>query len=133
MLKMPASCAPLSCMPSGAWPTSCIAVITCMETPVAPIGWPLAFSPPDGLTGSLPSFCVQPSRIARAPCPRDGEAVVGFDERQIGKFCAGLLQRALPGHRAALELQDVALGHRQEILRMRGGANVDGLAHGLRG
>ena len=63
----------------------------------------------------------------------DGEAVVGFDKGEIGKRDAGLLQRALPGHRAALELQDVALGHRQEILRMRGGAEIDRLAHGLGG
>src|SRR5256886_16915957 len=40
-----------------------------METPVAPIGWPFAFNPPEGLIGSLPSFCVQPSLMARAPCP----------------------------------------------------------------
>src|SRR3982074_3494065 len=46
-----------------------MAVITCMETAVAPIGGPVAFNPPDGLIGSLPSFWVQPSLIARAPCP----------------------------------------------------------------
>src|SRR6185437_7901730 len=63
----------------------------------------------------------------------DGEAVMGFDKAEIGERNARLLQRALPGHRAALELQDVALAHRQEILRMRGGADVDRLAHGLRG
>src|ERR1700731_1569359 len=40
-----------------------------METPGAPIGCPLALSPPEGLIGSLPSFWVQPSLIARAPCP----------------------------------------------------------------
>src|SRR5258705_4897167 len=40
-----------------------------METPVAPIGWLFHFYPPEGLTGSLPSFCVQPSLFARAPCP----------------------------------------------------------------
>src|SRR5271166_6717191 len=97
MLKMPPSLGPVSCIPSGAFPTSCIAVITCMETPVAPIGWPLAFNPPEGLTGSLPSFCVQPSLMARAPCPRrqphslifdqlgDGEAVMGLDKGEIGK------------------------------------------------
>ena len=79
-----------------AWPVNCIAVITCIDTPVAPIGWPFAFSPPEGLTGSLPSFAVQPSSTARAPCPArrqahrlvfqqlgDGEAVVRFDEGQV--------------------------------------------------
>src|SRR4051794_32088653 len=28
---------------------SCMAARACIETPVAPIGWPLAFSPPEGL------------------------------------------------------------------------------------
>ena len=42
----------------------------CMDTPVAPIGWPLDLRPPEGLTGSLPSFRVQPSRAALAPWPR---------------------------------------------------------------
>src|SRR3546814_2539735 len=41
-----------------------------METPVAPTGWPLALRPPEGLTGSRPSFSVQPSATARAPWPR---------------------------------------------------------------
>src|SRR4051794_39136005 len=68
-LKMPASLASLICMPSGAWPSNCIALSTCIETPVAPIGWPLAFNPPEGLIGNLPSFAVQPSLMARAPCP----------------------------------------------------------------
>ncbi|OIQ69947.1 hypothetical protein GALL_484450 [mine drainage metagenome] len=36
---------------------------------MAPIGCPLAFNPPEGLIGSLPSFRVQPSLMARAPCP----------------------------------------------------------------
>ena len=69
MLNTPPSVGLLSCMPSGAWPSSCIAVSTCIETPVAPIGWPFALSPPETLTGSLPSFWVQPSLMARAPCP----------------------------------------------------------------
>ena len=40
-----------------------------MLTPVAPTGWPLAFSPPETLTGSLPSRSTQPSWIARSPSP----------------------------------------------------------------
>src|SRR5229473_4068154 len=40
-----------------------------METPVAPIGWPFAFRPPERFIGSLPSFWVQPSLMARAPWP----------------------------------------------------------------
>src|SRR5690625_6657256 len=39
-----------------------------------------------------------------------------------------IFQRALPRNGAAFELQDVALGHRQEILRMRSGADVHRLA-----
>ena len=50
----------------------------CIDTPVAPIGWPLAFRPPDGLTGSLPSFCVQPSLIARAPCPSGTSPIASY-------------------------------------------------------
>src|SRR6202011_5312936 len=46
----------------------------------------------------------------------DGEAVMGFDKGQIREIYAGRLQRALPGYRAALELQNVAFRHRQEIL-----------------
>src|SRR3954463_8260486 len=49
-----------------------------METPVAPIGWPFAFNPPDGFTGSLPSFWVQPSLIARAPCPRGVSPIASY-------------------------------------------------------
>ena len=57
---------------------SCMAVSTCIETPVAPIGWPLDFRPPDGLTGSRPSFA-RPAlqrpraalrRAAPGPSPR---------------------------------------------------------------
>jgi hypothetical protein len=87
-----------------------------METPVAPIGWPLLFRPPDGFTGSLPFFSVQPSLMARALAlggqPHglvfdqfgDGEAVVGLDERKIVKRHAGLIQRLTPDLSAALEL-----------------------------
>ena len=95
---------------SPALPVSCIAVMACIDTPVAPIGWPLAFSPPDGLIGSLPSFW-RPAfgDDARAlPFGRqahrlvfdqfgDGEAVMGFGKGQVGERDAGLLQRALPG------------------------------------
>ena len=82
---------------------SCIAVSACIETPVAPIGWPLALRPPDGLTGSLPSFCVQPSLMAARALPfgrqahrlvfdqlGDGEAVVRLDEGEIVERDAGL-------------------------------------------
>src|SRR6516165_1290420 len=64
----PASEAPGTWMPP-ALPVTCIAASTCIDTPVAPIGCPFDLSPPDGLTGNLPTFSVQPSRIARAPSP----------------------------------------------------------------
>ena len=37
-------------------PINCIAAMTCIDTPVAPIGWPFDFNPPEGFTGSRPSF-----------------------------------------------------------------------------
>src|SRR6266545_532878 len=77
MLKMPASLAFRTWM-SPAVPVSCMPHSACIDTPVAPIGWPLAFRPPDGLTGSLPSFWVQPSRIARAPCPRGVRPIASY-------------------------------------------------------
>ena len=133
-------------MPAGAWPVSCIAVIACIDTPVAPIGWPLAFSPPEGFTGSRPSFAVQPSSTARAPWPAggqahrlvfqqfgDGEAVMRFDEGQVLQFDVRCGQRALPGFGRALEAGDVALADRQEIVHLHGGAEAHRLAHGARG
>src|ERR1043165_6677600 len=107
MLNRPASLASLICM-SPAVPVSCMAHSACIDTPVAPIGWPLALSPPDGLIGSLPSLCVQPSAMARAPAFADeahrlvldqlgdGEAVVHLGEGQIAEPDAGARERALP-------------------------------------
>src|SRR4029077_3782143 len=106
MLNTPPTLALLSCRPPGAVPESCMAVITCMLTPVAPTGWPLALSPPETLTGSLPSRSTQPFVTARAldpalvdrPLPLAGvgeahrlvldqlgrgEAVVAFDEGEV--------------------------------------------------
>ena len=106
-----------------------------MDTPVAPIGCPLALSPPDGLTGRRPSRSVQPSLTARAPSPGagqahglvfdqlgDGEAIVRLDEGQIVEPDAGLPERPPPRLRATLERHDVALRHRQEVLHVRRGA-----------
>ena len=111
-----------------------------METPVAPIGWPFAFNPPDGLTGSLPSFWVQPSLMARAPCPRGVRPIASYSissatvkqswvstKERSDNLYAGRLQRPRPGDGAAFELQDVAFGHRQEILRVGGGAEFTAL------
>jgi len=49
-----------NCM-SPASPLSCMAAMTCCETPVAPIGWPRDFKPPEGLTGKAPSKRLMPS------------------------------------------------------------------------
>src|SRR3981189_1083599 len=53
MLKMPPRLALPTCI-SPAVPVSCMAVTACMDTPVAPIGWALALSPPAGWTGQRP-------------------------------------------------------------------------------
>src|ERR1700758_2944368 len=106
-----------SCM-SPAVPVSCIAAITCCDTPVAPIGCPRDFRPPDGLTGSLPSR----PRLAmgdrarawpvRAQAHRlvfqqfgDREAVVRLDEVEVRQRDAGGVQALLPRERGALELR----------------------------
>src|SRR5258705_6149183 len=65
MLKTPARQAPGTWIPPAV-PVTCIAASTCIDTPVAPTGWPFDLSPPEGLTGNLPSFSVQPARMARA-------------------------------------------------------------------
>ena len=80
--------------------------------------------------------------MARAPWPSgvephrlvfdqfgDGEAVMRLDEGEVVERDAGLGERPPPGFGAALELQDVALRHRQEILHVRGGAEGDGPPH----
>ena len=63
----------------------------------------------------------------------DGEAIVRLDEREIGERDAGARQRALPGLRAAFELEHVALRHRQEILHVLGRAERHRLAELERG
>ena len=63
---------------------------------MAPIGWPLALRPPDGLTGSLPSFCGPAFLDGGRALPfggqahrlvldqlGDGEAVVRLDEGEV--------------------------------------------------
>src|ERR1700692_1317085 len=98
---MPPRRASFTCMPPAA-PVSCIAASACMETPVAPIGCPLALRPPDGLTGRRPALR---DRAAALSCRnqahglvfdqlRNGEAVVGLDEREIGEREAGAVERA---------------------------------------
>src|SRR5258708_17452154 len=64
---------------------------------------------------------------------RDREAVVGFDEREVGELDAGAPEPARPWLAPAPEFQNVALRHRQEILHMAQGAEDHGLVHRKRG
>src|SRR6185437_14882652 len=61
-----------------------------------------------------------------------GEAVVAFDEREIEQVEMCLGQRLPPGERRALELDDVALAHRQEVVDVLRGAEGDRLLHAER-
>src|SRR6202022_2869755 len=54
---------------SPASPRSCHQHSVSCATPVAPIGWPLASSPPEGLTGMRPVRAVSPARDAIPPLP----------------------------------------------------------------
>ena len=100
--------------------------MTCMETPVAPIGCPLAFSPPEGLTGSRPFFSAMPSDHLPAFAGfgkahglvldhlGDGEAVMGFDQIEVVKRHAGILARLGPGPAGAFK----AVGSRRDSGRI---------------
>ena len=58
---------------------------------------------------------------------------MGLDQRQVAELHAGAGKAAAPGLAAALEFQDVALRHRQEILDVLGGAEHHRLVHFQRG
>ena len=88
--------------------------------PVAPMGCPLALSPPEGLTGILPPRLVQPFSAAMPPVPGskkpealgghdlgDREAVVQLDHVHVGR---GLARLAVGARRRAL-----GGGHAREI------------------
>ena len=98
-----------------------MAVMTCMDTPVAPTGWPLDLSPPERLTGKLAVRCghaLQGDACAlavRGQAHRlvfqqlgDREAVMRLDEGQVVEREPGLIQRLRPGLRARLEPGGVA-------------------------
>ena len=51
-------------------PRSCSNSSTHCAMPVAPGGWPLAFSPPLGFTGSRPPTAVSPDSMSAAPPKR---------------------------------------------------------------
>src|SRR3984957_8132721 len=53
------------------------------------------------------------------------EAIVALDEREIEQVELGLGQRALPGELRALELDNVALAHGQEVVDVLGSAEGD--------
>src|SRR5262249_61712393 len=50
-------------------PRSCSTISATCAAPVAPIGWPLALSPPDTLTGIRPPRLVSPFSAAIPPVP----------------------------------------------------------------
>src|SRR5882757_8345588 len=58
---------------------------------------------------------------------------MAFDEGEVEQVELGLGQRALPGELRALELDDVALAHGQEVVDVLGGAEGDRLLHAERG
>src|SRR5262249_32669459 len=63
----------------------------------------------------------------------DGEAIMRLDEGEIVESEPARREGLAPGGGAALEFQDVALRHGQEILRMGARPEGDGAAHGERG
>src|SRR5260370_40676538 len=58
-----------TCKPAGALPSSWSALQPIMAIPVAPIGCPLAISPPDVLMAHSPPGAALPSTQYRAPSP----------------------------------------------------------------
>src|SRR5581483_7919069 len=50
-------------------PRSCVAISAICAAPVAPIGWPLALSPPEVFTGIRPPRLVSPFSAAGPPVP----------------------------------------------------------------
>src|SRR6185437_15293794 len=144
MFMTPASDAPGICM-SPAVPVTCIAASTCIDTPVAPTGWPLDLRPPEGLIGSLPSFSVQPSRMARAPCPFGASPIASYSINSaiVKQSCVSTRSRSrglrrggerpLPRQLRPLESENVALGDRQKIVDLLGCAERDGLFQRERG
>ena len=117
---------------------SCIAAITCVDTPVAPIGWPLALRPPERLTGRRPSKRVAPSRTTFQPSPGreahrlvfdhlgDGEAVVGLDEVEVVDGDARRLDAPRPGAARAFEGGRIAPRQREEVVDVAARAEADG-------
>jgi hypothetical protein len=93
-----------------------------MDTPVAPIGWPLAFSPPETIDRQLAVLLGPALRWRAIAAPfrgqahrlvfdqlGDGEAVMRLDEGEIGR--ASTPAWSAPADQAsarALEQQDVA-------------------------
>ena len=84
--------------------------------------------------------------MARAPCPFGVRPIASYSinsamvkqswvstNDRSDSSTPALCSARCHATRAAFEIQDVALRHRQKILRMRGGLDVDRLAHRLRG
>src|SRR5947207_1888155 len=78
------------CM-SPAWPVTCIEPSTCIETPVAPTGWPFDLRPPDEFRmmphfGHAPGQRKRLSRVAlrSSCCSGSGAGATPRDDGQIG-------------------------------------------------
>ena len=69
MLKVAAARALLTCSAAGTLPRSCQAHQPIMAMPVAPMGWPLAMSPPEVLMPHSPVGAALPSTQYCAPLP----------------------------------------------------------------
>ena len=61
MLKVAAARGAFTCSSAGALPSSCQAHQPIIAMPVAPIGWPLAISPPELLIAHSPPGAAFPS------------------------------------------------------------------------
>ena len=144
MLNVAATRGFFTCSPAGALPRSCHAHHPSMAIPVAPMGWPLAMSPPEVLMAHSPSTPALPSHQYRAPWPTaalpkhfcaDGahhrEAIVDLGHAHIPGLDPGhvisLVHRAV----GALGPQNIASRFLQRIgsLSIAGDLHAVGLGH----
>ena len=68
----------------GASPRSCSQASNIIRRPEAPIGWPNAFRPPSGLTGSSPSRSKLPASTSFQPCPRSAKPRSSISTSSVG-------------------------------------------------
>lgn len=114
---------PLPCM-SLASSAGCIAAMTCIDRPVAPIWWPSAFSPPEGFTRSRPPWRSRrrgsPGRLARRGRKfGDDEAAMRLHEARIIKRHACRRGSPFPRPPPAVEARQAASRQRQRLVGIR--------------